>query len=153
MFSASANITTTSKQHVNTEERESSPSLRTYGTFGRIQSSLAVRKDILAPPVSTTSEKESDLFTNFETSHVDSHGSLPEGPQLGAPMTDAAWMVNGSPFSYQNYPGNDFGIAPGWDDGTLNFSMMPSQYDWISQSLGAEFGFGALQNPSLGLDE
>ena len=64
-------------------ERAASPSLRTYGTFGRIQNSLARRRDVLAPAVSTTTDKESDLFHNFSPpadNPIDSPQKVPPGP-------------------------------------------------------------------------
>lgn len=144
-------------------ERAESPSLRTYGTFGRIQNSLARRRDVLAPAVSVTTDKESDLFHNFSppaNNTTDSPQQMPPAPpsdvaHAAEPVPIAApppppphepdWGMDSSAASaypylaYETYSPNEFGVASAWGDGTLNFSMMPAQFDWVNQSLGFDF--------------
>ncbi|KAL1893716.1 hypothetical protein Sste5346_006216 [Sporothrix stenoceras] len=167
-------------------DRAASPSLRTYGTFGRIQSSLACRKDVLAPAASTATDKESDLFQHYGGGEGggDEEGNRPREevlppsalppdlsaiirppvlPTAGLPPegTDEAWRLNGGwsqpptqqpppqPYgypAYETYSPNELGVASAWGDGTLNFSMTPTQFDWINQSLGFDFNGGVFGN-------
>lgn len=165
-------------------ERAASPSLRTYGTFGRIQSALACRKDVLAPAASTATDKESDLFQHYgggeedvgahqredtmapavplppDLSAIISHPVLPTAELGGTAEADHAWRLHGQwpqptqvqpppppppqapPYgypAYETYSPNELGVASAWGDGTLNFSMTPTQFDWINQSLGFDF--------------
>ena len=54
-------------------------------------------------------------------------------------------VASSYPFlAYDAYSLSDFGAAPAWGDGTLNFSMMPAQTHWINQSLGFDFNHDIL---------
>lgn len=141
-------------------ERAASPSLRTYGTFGRIQNSLARRRDALAPAVSTTTDKESDLFHNYSPpadDPINSPQQVPLGPPSdviqGAaqsndlsdlppaalappPAHESAWLIDSSAASaypylaYETYSSNELGMVSTWGDGALNFSMMPAEFEF-----------------------
>lgn len=122
--------------------RASSPSLRTYGTFGRIQSSLALREDVNAPAASTVNDKESDLFVNLSPSAGRSQLSEATQPGINGVVPDTegpSWSLNPPFIPYETYSPGDAAMASGWGDGTLNFSMMPLQFDWMHQSLGFDF--------------
>ncbi|CAK7200721.1 hypothetical protein SEUCBS139899_003420 [Sporothrix eucalyptigena] len=168
-------------------ERAASPSLRTYGTFGRIQSSLACRKDVLTPAASTATDKESDLFHHYNLREDGEQRRREEDPQRDNALTVAPsgvslppdlsaiisqpvqsggaapedpWPLQGTntttwpsgfpdqptaPYgypAYETYSPNELGVASAWGDGTLNFSMTPTQFDWINQSLGFDFNGG-----------
>jgi hypothetical protein len=170
-------------------DRAQSPSLRTYGTFGKIQSSLDKRGDVLAPAASSTTDKESDLFSNLEASprsrqeqyqkqhnqhllppqphHPSQHQHhhqqqyQQQGHQVAASQdrqdaieavaapnagpTDPVWDMGTSlSLAYENSSPTGLGIASGWGDGTFNFSMIPSQSDWVSQSLDFDFGYSGM---------
>ena len=62
------------------------------------------------------------------------------------PPPDTSWDMSAASLdlTYDNYSPSGLGIASGWADGTLNFSMMPSQSDWISQSLDFDFGYSGV---------
>ncbi|ERS95110.1 hypothetical protein HMPREF1624_08602 [Sporothrix schenckii ATCC 58251] len=175
-------------------DRAASPSLRTYGTFGRIQSALACRRDVLAPAASTATDKESDLFQHYGDGARDGDDQpsspvspvspvLPalstiRSPVLAAPTAalptestdewrlDGPWQtaqpaaqptvqppvqptVQPPPqpyYPYETYSPNEMGVASAWGDGTLNFSMTPTQFDWINQSLGFDFNGSVFGN-------
>lgn len=55
-------------------------------------------------------------------------------------MAGQNWNVDSSMPHNDGFSPQELGIASGWGDGTLNFSMMPSQFDWINQSLNFDFG-------------
>lgn len=79
-----------------------SPSLRTYGTFGRIQNSLASLRDIDEPVAPTPTEKESNQFSN-------SSATLAYGQPLSK-VVDTAQLGPPPPPLLQVA-----GIGDGWD--------------------------------------
>lgn len=78
---------------------------------------------------------------------------MPEKSQPGQPhpdytlpeVTHPYWDLNPPYFPGDGFSPNALGMAAGWGDGTLNFSMMPLQFDWISQNLDFDFAnYGGL---------
>lgn len=64
---------------------------------------------------------------------------------MGSLEAEASWDFSSSlNLAYDNASPSGLGIASGWGDGTFNFSMMPSQSDWISQSLDFDFIYSDL---------
>jgi hypothetical protein len=108
-----------------------------------------MRNDVHAPAASSSTDKESDLFKNF--------GSFPQNaPQTPArevpSQSNTAGIYNTS-WDTAFVPGegfspNELAIASGWADGTLSFSMMPVQFDWVNQSLRFDFNNENASNPS-----
>ncbi|KAI5459522.1 fungal-specific transcription factor domain-containing protein [Mariannaea sp. PMI_226] len=144
---------TTTNHQPQDQSRAESPSLRTYGTFGKIQSSLDRRGDLLAPAASSSTDRDSDLFSNLDPSPTSTaieeaiYRDLPlrADPVLAeilpAGVVSRPWDMGLSTIdlTHDNFSPSDLGIAPGWQDGMFNFSMMPSQMDWINQSLDFDF--------------
>lgn len=100
-----------------------------------------------APAASSSDDKESDLFRNFTLSSgsiqpaLSSLRSFPsQGDSLGIGLVDPLWGLDATAYApLEGLSPGDFGMGSGWGDGTLNFSMMPLQFDWITQSLGFDF--------------
>ncbi|KAJ5212495.1 uncharacterized protein N7498_004141 [Penicillium cinerascens] len=125
-----------------------SPSLRTYGTFGRIQNSLASRRHI-DPVAPTPIEKGSNPFSHSSAtlaygqplSKAVDTAQLPPPPPPPPPLQQVAGIGDGWDLDVACLAGQPFGdddvemLASGWGDGTLTFSMEPEQMDWINQSL------------------
>lgn len=123
--------------------RPASPSLRTYGTFGSIQSSLTKGNDSLTPAVSAGEPEQSDIFVAastpsapqlFTTAAVDNSASAAR-PILEVPTYDREMSLN--------FPGNhgwaewdpnpmgiwDTSFPLGWADHSLGFDP---EHDWSS---------------------
>ena len=85
---------------------------------------------------------ESDLFSNLEDSqenniqHVSKNTTQHNG-EAGDPAH--SWGIDPAYFPVEGFSPTELMMASGWGDGTLNFSMMPSQFNWMSQSLDTDF--------------
>ena len=92
---------------------------------------------IISPPVLPTA----DMVPTESTDDWRLNGQWPQQPQQHQPPP----QPYGYP-AYETYSPNELGVAPAWGDGTLNFSMTPTQFDWINQSLGFDFNGGVFGN-------
>lgn len=113
------------------QTRPASPSLRTYGTFGSIQSSLAKSQDTLTPAGLTKDTETSDIFV---ASGVSAR-LQPRGPQQDFPQASTASpMLLHSCFDWDAGPSafQDPSMLLGWADHSLGFDPT---HDWTSALL------------------
>ena len=93
-----------------------------------------MRGDVNAPPASRAADGQSDLFHNFPVPR-------PLQPSTSFVRSAEAEISAGNQavFGGNSVESGPVEFGSGWADGTLNFSMMPLQFDWITQSLEFDF--------------
>lgn len=129
------NSTSTPDQKTKEPGRPTSPSLRTFGTFGKIQIDIASRGDTFAPTALSPAEEDSDVF-NYVDRGLRKTNWAEVPPNNPSPALSQASFP---PFDMFNSSAQEMGY--GWGDGTLNFSMSPVQLSWINQSLDLDFNY------------
>jgi hypothetical protein len=125
-FYPSASIATAS----NSPHDPPSPSLRTYGTFGSIQDSLATQKDSFTPAAASASENQSDLFVRRQSSN---YIQAPVQYGIDPNSRDRTSKLDSSPIasyrlSYDRLSPHALQVASGWADGTLDFLAAQDQF-------------------------
>ncbi|OAA65777.1 Transcription factor [Niveomyces insectorum RCEF 264] len=131
------------EQNQHHEQRHQAASLTDAGAFPGI-SPLA--------PVLGVENHGSDVANDVRADAASSSTTAADDDssvwRLGAPWAPPP-PVYGHP-AYETYSPNELGVASAWGDGTLNFSMTPTQFDWINQSLGFDFNNGGGGVPPYG---
>ena len=140
MYSGSPSITRAPSQ-------AGSPSLRTFGTFGSIQRSVAARGDEITPDTSTKAVADSELLISASPFNGLSSAAV---PNLGAPNSVAEWDI---PDYYGEFSLQAGQIASGWADGMYDFASAQARFDWMDTNLryDAEFDFTCASSNGAGI--
>ena len=106
------------------QSRPTSPSLRTHGTFGSIQTSLYKNHDALTPAVSSHDQEQSDLFADRTA--------------IAQKSSRRATLDDTSELGFEKQPNNASILWPDWTNTSLDLWNDPLQLAWADHSLGID---------------
>lgn len=113
--------------------RAESPSLRTYGTYGTIQRSLATGADDLPPKPKGNTERDHPPVTTSSDNILTSTAGEARNPS----DSQSEWYLRASePLSPQTLQ-----LESSWADGTYDRALTEAQFDWPDGNFGLDTNY------------